>query len=386
MNSYNDWTLDQDSAPDKGAFGSVRRVRRLLSGTSVSQVGALKELRRDADPRHNSLIDAEIDAISRFSSPYVPRYFDSGVDDVGNSWFVVEYIEGKTTLANFLKEEGPLDEPTWQRFAENITSALIEAHGKGIFHLDIKPDNVMRRSNGDWVLVDFGISGQEFGKQPTLANDCYSAPEQFGNENEVSFSADMFSLGNLLHFAATGRTPFDKYDGLHYTDAVQKYGPSLSELSTSKRRILAPLFHWLPNKRPSALAFFEALIGKVSKVDVSDLGGQIKSWDQLDELVYFELALKHPFRLTLVNAHTRTLSIRIEDLDISPKLLLTCEGSGVSTDGRLVLSNLGFRVNADGAFENRKELLFDDLPELITQAVSEGFEFSLAELSFSVQR
>jgi hypothetical protein len=51
-----------------------------------------------------------------------------------------------------------------------------------------------------------------------------------------------------------------------------------------------------------------------------------------------------------------------------------------------VLSNLGFRVNADGAFENRKELLFDDLPELITQAVSEGFEFSLAELSFSVQR
>ena len=86
MNSYNDWTLDQDSAPDKGAFGSVRRVRRLLPGTSVSQVGALKELRRDADPRHNSLIDAEIAAISRFSSPYVPRYFDSGVDHVGNSW------------------------------------------------------------------------------------------------------------------------------------------------------------------------------------------------------------------------------------------------------------------------------------------------------------
>jgi serine/threonine protein kinase len=386
VSAYKDWVSDQVGDPDKGAFGAVRRVRRLLPGTAVSQVGALKSLRRDADPRHNSLIDAEIDAISRFSSPYVPRYFDSGVDDDGHSWFVVEYIEGKTTLAHFIKDHGPLDEQTWQRFAENITSALIEAHGKGVFHLDIKPDNVMRRSNGDWVLVDFGISGQEFGKPPTLANDCYSAPEQFGNEHEVGFSADMFSLGNLLYFAATARTPFAKYEGLHYTDAVQKYGPSLSEVSTSKRRLLAPLFHWLPKKRPIALAFLDALIGKATQVDVAALGGRIKSWDQLDELVYFELALNQPFGLKLFNTHSTTLNIQIEDVATSPKLLIYCEGANVSTDGRLILSNLGFRINALGAFENRKELLLDDLPDVITQAVSEGFELSLAELSFSVQR
>lgn len=374
------WVFEQNSgANPHGAFGTVRKVWRNLPGTRVTQLGAHKTLIPGAYLELNRTIETEIDALARFSSPYLPRYLDSGFDHEGLKWFVVEYLEGGT-LGEYVNENGPLDETEWKKLAKHLAAALLEAHSHGIAHFDIKPDNVMRRSSGDWVLIDFGLSGKEFGQDPPFANRIYCAPEQcVGSSLSKGTPADMFSLGNTLYFAATGFTPWDKYTGLRYVEAIASFGPSLSASTPMVRELLQPLFHSVPQRRPTAVEFADSLNGiHRSRGNLPDT--RIKSWAQFSDQIFLSAGFNPQLVLKIAQNNTTVAEIGLNCPEDVAKVTIKLNGLNLSATGRGRLSNLGFSQDQNGVFYNRVGFAKESLPELLVQVARDGLGLSLAEL------
>ena len=130
-------------------------------------------------------------------------------------YIVTEYVPGETLDVEF--ERGPLDPDAVIDIGLQLSAALSAAHGKGVTHRDLKPNNIIRASDGKLKLVDFGLA---LGYEPDedthtrltdpgslLGTPAYMSPEQLRG-NSADFRSDLFSLGILLCEAATGQHPF----------------------------------------------------------------------------------------------------------------------------------------------------------------------------------
>jgi serine/threonine protein kinase len=121
------------------------------------------------------------------------------------------------SLAARIAREGPLEEPEIIRIAADIAAALGFAHARGVIHRDLKPDNVLLRSDGTAVLTDFGIaravSGYvaSTGVNMTIGTPHYLSPEQ-AQGRPLDQRADFYALGVTLYRAATGDVPFTSSD------------------------------------------------------------------------------------------------------------------------------------------------------------------------------
>jgi serine/threonine protein kinase len=146
------------------------------------------------------------------------------------------------SLGARLAREGPLPEEDIARLARDIATALDFAHRQGVIHRDLKPDNVLIRSDGAAVLTDFGIaravSGYvaSTGVNMTIGTPHYLSPEQ-AQGRPVDQRADYYALGVTLYKAATGDVPFTSSDWFelarrHVEDpppALRKKRPELSK-------------------------------------------------------------------------------------------------------------------------------------------------------------
>lgn len=125
-------------------------------------------------------------------------------------WFATEYVPG-LTVDEAVRLHGPLPaEALWLLLAETAAQ-LRDVHALGIAHRDVKPGNVMLVRDGV-KLIDFGIARAADQARLTKAGVGYgtqgfSAPEQQAGDEEVDAPADVYSLGALLLYAASGRTP-----------------------------------------------------------------------------------------------------------------------------------------------------------------------------------
>ena len=385
MKEYGDWEFVERLG--SGAFGEVWKVSRELPGLGVRQLGALKRTKHGTDEMVRDFFKSEVSVLASLSSAYIPSYLDSGVDSDGNYWMVSSFIEGKT-LWKLVPDDGRLSKSEWLKLGSHITVALVSAHSKGIKHLDIKPDNIMRSYTGHFALVDFGLAKRQFEENPIVQNQSYSAPEQFDATQELTPAADIFSFGASLYFALTGQNPFDKYQGLPFREAVQSLGPAMSEIDTDYRVVLAPMLALLPSQRPSAqdlLKVFENFGEKNPKVVWH--ATRIKSWDQLDGLIYETLSEKKSFSLHLSQPDGRNVVCEIRSNLESVEIVISSEkemNRTLSAEGRFQLSEIGFSLRSDGRYHLREPLLADDCPEALVGAISLGYELSLAELSYRI--
>jgi serine/threonine protein kinase len=133
----------------------------------------------------------------------------SGDDPVG--YIVVELLRGPT-LRQYVAKQGRLLPDVAALVALKLADALCAAHGRGIVHRDIKPDNVMIAEGGRLVLTDFGLARPEGGETVTqtgalLGSPAYVAPEQARGDT-VDGRTDLFALGALLYELCCGRVPF----------------------------------------------------------------------------------------------------------------------------------------------------------------------------------
>jgi len=136
------------------------------------------------------------------------------IDGQNVLYFSEELIDGQA-LSDVLQQNGPLPSVSVVQLGQQMCSAIDELWSLGKIHRDIKPGNIMRRSDGaTYVLLDaglaFDVAGESISAGFLVGTMAYFSPEQFDytNRRVMDFRSDMFSLGVTLYEAATGRHPF----------------------------------------------------------------------------------------------------------------------------------------------------------------------------------
>jgi len=136
------------------------------------------------------------------------------VEEAGDLvFFVMGYVEGET-LGERLRTKGPLTPNEAARMLQEVSWALGYAHGRGVVHRDIKPDNIMlERGSGRAIVMDFGIAAavSDVAGGEVLGTAQYISPEQ-ANGDPVDGRSDLYSLGAVAFLALTGRLPFEAAD------------------------------------------------------------------------------------------------------------------------------------------------------------------------------
>ena len=142
--------------------------------------------------------------------------FDQGDDD--SLFIAMEYVDGRS-LSEIIKHEGPMDIGRAVRLGGQIAEGLGAAHGVGVIHRDIKPDNIMVVGVGEKEevkLMDFGIARlRDTGAMTRLTRSgvlmgtpAYMAPEQIEGGGDVSERTDIYALGLVLYEMLSGGAPF----------------------------------------------------------------------------------------------------------------------------------------------------------------------------------
>ncbi len=191
-----------------GGMANFWRVTR--DGVDMPLVMKVPLLRRGEDPITIVGFEVEQMILARLSGPHVPRFVAAG--DFEQPYIVMEFIAGRPLKADL--EKVPLTPEVVAAIGAKIAFALHDVHRQHVIHLDIKPSNVILRDDGEAVLIDFGLSrhdqlpdliGEEF--EGAIGTGPYIAPEQvLGDRGDPR--SDIFSLGVVLYFLATGERPF----------------------------------------------------------------------------------------------------------------------------------------------------------------------------------
>ena len=155
----------------------------------------------------------ESQAIAKLSHPNIVGVYDvSRTDHV--EYIVMELVDG-ITLKQYLQDHGPLDAVQAVDFSLQIARALAHAHGKGIVHRDIKPQNILVVNDGVIKVADFGIANLQ-SEVPDVENEAigsvhYISPEQ-ARGLPVDGRSDIYSLGIVMYEMLSGKLPFDGDD------------------------------------------------------------------------------------------------------------------------------------------------------------------------------
>ncbi|MEU4270741.1 protein kinase [Streptomyces sp. NPDC026092] len=193
------------------------------------------------DPEFRTRFRQEVAAARRVSGAFTAAVVDAD-PDAERPWMATQLVQGRTLGAR-VKADGPLRGEELRGLALGLVEALRELHTTGVIHRDLKPDNVLLTDDGPRV-IDFGISRAAGQKTLTstgqiLGTPPYMSPEQLSAPARVQASSDVFSLGSVVVFAATGRGPFDADS--HYMTAyrVVSEPPEIGALTDPLQAVLA---------------------------------------------------------------------------------------------------------------------------------------------------
>ncbi|MFE7030301.1 ABC transporter substrate-binding protein [Streptomyces sp. NPDC057621] len=208
------------------------------------------------DPQFRARFRQEVAAARRVSGAFTAPVVDADPDG-RQPWMATVYVPAPT-LSRHIRDNGPIPvEELWQLFA-GLAEALRDIHRAGVIHRDLKPSNVLITDDGPRV-IDFGIAkavdrsagevhtqtGQVIGTPP------FMAPEQWDVPPAVSPATDIFALGSLLVYAATGRAPFDAVHPYVTAYQIVHHDPDLSDLPDPLRPIIERCLDKNPARRPT---------------------------------------------------------------------------------------------------------------------------------------
>ncbi|NLF35244.1 MAG: Stk1 family PASTA domain-containing Ser/Thr kinase, partial [Clostridiales bacterium] len=175
---------------------------------------AVKILRSDlaSDAEFRRRFHDESQAVAMLSHPNIVAVYDVS-RSTELEYIVMELIDG-ITLKQYMQKKGtPLNWREALHFITQIMKALSHAHGRGIIHRDIKPQNIMVLRDGSVKVADFGIARLASAAQSTLTQEAlgsvhYISPEQ-ARGSRVDTRSDLYSAGVVLYEMLTGRLPFE---------------------------------------------------------------------------------------------------------------------------------------------------------------------------------
>ncbi|WP_433423555.1 serine/threonine-protein kinase [Microtetraspora malaysiensis] len=217
---------------------------------------AIKELRLpdglDEAERAHTVERAvrEARAAARVRHPGIVSLHDVLVED-RRPWIIMELLRGRT-LADEVKERGPLPPERAARVGAEVLDALREAHAHGIQHRDVKPANVFLNEDGRTMLTDFGIARLEgqvtlTAADTTIGSPGFISPERLDGATGGPAS-DLWSLGASLYLATEGAPAYDggPVERIHATLANRTPPPP------RRAGALGPLLMWMMDRDPAA--------------------------------------------------------------------------------------------------------------------------------------
>src|SRR6058998_2941547 len=194
----------------RGGMGVVYLAREVRLDRPV----AIKLLppSKTADPKLRERFLREARTAAKLSHPNVISIH--AVEETGGFvFFAMAYVEGET-LTERVRRRGPLPPSEAARILRDVAWALAYAHGQGVVHRDVKPDNILIEQGSGRVLVaDFGIAGVVAGAGALVAGEVVGTPEFMSPEQAlgeaVDARSDLYSLGVVGYFALSGTLPFE---------------------------------------------------------------------------------------------------------------------------------------------------------------------------------
>ncbi len=265
--------LEALAADDPRVIGDFRLQSRLGAGgmgrvylgfSPAGRAVAVKVIHPHLarDPSFAARFRREVAAAQAVNAVYATPVVAAGPDDTP-PWLATAFVPGPP-LHDVLAKNGPLPEEAVWKLAAGLAEGLRAVHASGLVHRDLKPGNVLLAADGP-RLIDFGIARVMDGTQLTdaggvLGTPTYMSPEQ-AQGREVGPPSDVFSLGGVVCFAATGQPPFGTSAQAATLLYKIVYGePQLDGLSPQLRSLVAACLAKDPAARPTPAQLASALL------------------------------------------------------------------------------------------------------------------------------
>ncbi|RDS62224.1 PQQ-binding-like beta-propeller repeat protein [Streptomyces sp. M7] len=233
-----------------GGMGLVY-LARSASGRRV----AIKTVRTELaeDQLFRVRFTREVEAARAVSGFYTAAVVDAD-PRAAVPWLATAYVPAPS-LEEIVNECGPLPAQAVRWLAAGVAEALQSIHGAGLVHRDLKPSNVLVVEDGPRV-IDFGIASGVSNTRLTMTNvavgtPAYMSPEQAKDSRSVTGASDVFSLGSMLVFAATGHPPFHGANPVETVFMLLREGPDLEGLPDELRPLIESCMQMDPTARPN---------------------------------------------------------------------------------------------------------------------------------------
>jgi hypothetical protein len=239
----------------RGRLGAGGMGRVYLGLTPGGRAAAIKVIRAELaqDPEFRERFRREVAVARTVSGLYTAPVLDADADGP-EPWLATAYVPGPS-LADAVSQHGPLPAASVLMLAAGLAEALSAIHGAGVVHRDLKPANVLLADDGPRV-IDFGISRGAEASALTrtglvVGSPGFMSPEQ-AEGREVGPPSDIFSLGAVLAYAATGRAPFGSGSTPAQVYRVVHDAAQLNQVPPGVRPLIERCLAKDPADRPSA--------------------------------------------------------------------------------------------------------------------------------------
>ncbi len=213
-----------------GGMGQVYRAEHLITGRYEALKAVLKESADDPDIGARFLREIRVHAnLNHTNIVAVYNAFWCSEDLV----LAMEFVDGEP-LDRLLKL-GPMPLSRAVDVASQTLQGLAFAHGRGVTHRDVSPNNIMISNRGTVKLMDFGLAIQPTDLRLTqsgvpVGSLAYMAPEQVRNGSDADFRSDIYSMGIVLYQMLSGKRPFVSENGFEIMKAhIEKPPPPLRQ-------------------------------------------------------------------------------------------------------------------------------------------------------------
>ncbi|WTP58215.1 protein kinase [Streptomyces phaeochromogenes] len=246
-----------------GRLGSGGMGRVYLGRSAGGRTVAVKIVHPHfaLDEEFRARFRREVEAARRVGGAYTAPVLDAG-PDAPVPWVATAYAAGPS-LSAAVADAGPLPEHSVRVLGAGLAEALSAVHGLDLVHRDVKPSNVLLTLDGP-LLIDFGIARATDGTASltstgvSVGSPGYMSPEQILGKG-VTGAADVFSLGAVLAYAATGSSPFPGDSSAALLYKVVHEEPELGALSGDLREVVADCLSKDPAARPTPAALSSRL-------------------------------------------------------------------------------------------------------------------------------
>jgi Protein kinase domain len=253
-----------------GRLGAGGMGRVFLGVSAAGRPVAVKVVHAElaADPDFRARFSSEVAAARKVSGLFTALVVDADVD-ARIPWLATAYVAG-SSLSEAVRNCGPLTSSSLLALAAGLAKSLTAIHAAGVVHGDLKPSNVLLALDGPRV-IDFGIS-QAAEVAPlaraglVVGTPSFMSPEQAAGE-EVGPLSDVFSLGAVLAFAATGRKPFGAGQPATVLERVVCEAADLEGAPAEVRPLIERCLVKDPLRRPTAAELLDGVTAVQSAME-----------------------------------------------------------------------------------------------------------------------